>query len=193
MFESDKLQLNYSFVKDHGLILLTLEDEAEIGMLDNAKFSSLLEARRVLRRPLKIRPLSLSEFNQEISQIYSLGNMDSKKLNDELVEENNLNYLAEGLPEPSDLLDSADDAPVIRLINGLITEGVKCKASDIHIEPFDKKLIVRLRLDGILKEILSLSHTVSSRCTISSLISTVCHESASAGFSNFFLLLPNRI
>ena len=163
MFESDKLQLNYSFAKDHGLILLTLEDEAEIGMLDNAKFSSLLEARRVLRRPLKIRPLSLSEFNQEISQIYSLGNMDSKKLNDELVEENNLNYLAEGLPEPSDLLDSADDAPVIRLINGLITEGVKCKASDIHIEPFDKKLIVRLRLDGILKEILSLSHTVSSR------------------------------
>ena len=70
MFESDKLQLNYSFAKDHGLILLTLEDEAEIGMLDNAKFSSLLEARRVLRRPLKIRPLSLSEFNQEISQIY---------------------------------------------------------------------------------------------------------------------------
>jgi general secretion pathway protein E len=52
------------------------------------------------------------------------------------------------------LLESEDDAPIIRLINALLTEAVKENASDIHIEPFENRLVVRFRVDGVLREVL---------------------------------------
>ena len=57
--------------------------------------------------------------------------------------------------EPQDLLDSTDEAPIIRFVNSLITQAYKQRASDIHIEPFERELIVRYRVDGILYEILT--------------------------------------
>jgi general secretion pathway protein E len=61
-------------------------------------------------------------------------------------------------PEPEDLLDVSDEAPVIRFVNSLITQGYKERASDIHIEPFESELIVRYRIDGILYEALRPPH-----------------------------------
>jgi general secretion pathway protein E len=60
--------------------------------------------------------------------------------------------------EPADLLDTADEAPVIRFVNSLITQAYKDHASDIHIEPFEAELVVRYRIDGILYEILRPPH-----------------------------------
>ncbi|TYO97564.1 type II secretion system protein E (GspE) [Geothermobacter ehrlichii] len=56
--------------------------------------------------------------------------------------------------EPADLLDTSDEAPVIRFVNGLLTKACRERASDIHIEPFETELVVRFRIDGILYEIL---------------------------------------
>lgn len=56
--------------------------------------------------------------------------------------------------EPADLLDSNDEAPIIRFVNSLITQAYKERASDIHIEPFETELIVRYRIDGLLYEVL---------------------------------------
>ena len=61
--------------------------------------------------------------------------------------------LVRGL-EPADLLDTSDEAPIIRFVNSLITQGYKERASDIHIEPFETEVVVRYRIDGILYEIL---------------------------------------
>jgi general secretion pathway protein E len=60
--------------------------------------------------------------------------------------------------EPTDLLDASDEAPIIRFVNSLITQGYKERASDIHIEPFETELIVRYRIDGILYEVLRPPH-----------------------------------
>ncbi len=60
--------------------------------------------------------------------------------------------------EPADLLDASDEAPIIRFVNSLITQGYKERASDIHIEPFETELIVRYRIDGILYEVLRPPH-----------------------------------
>ena len=60
--------------------------------------------------------------------------------------------------EPADLLDTSDEAPIIRFFNSLITQGYKERASDIHIEPFETEVIVRYRIDGILYEILRPPH-----------------------------------
>ena len=49
-------------------------------------------------------------------------------------------------------MEQEDDAPIIRLINAILSEAVKENASDIHVETFEKRLVVRFRIDGILRE-----------------------------------------
>ncbi|MBI4367353.1 MAG: Flp pilus assembly complex ATPase component TadA, partial [Deltaproteobacteria bacterium] len=62
--------------------------------------------------------------------------------------------IAEDFDEPVDLLDADDEAPIIRLVNSLLFRAVKQKASDIHVEPFEKELVVRFRIDGVLYDIM---------------------------------------
>ncbi len=66
-----------------------------------------------------------------------------------------LSSLATEWERPRDLLELTEDAPVIRLVNSLLTEAVKEGASDIHVEPYEKTLEIRLRVDGILRKVLS--------------------------------------
>jgi general secretion pathway protein E len=68
-------------------------------------------------------------------------------------QELDLNRLMDDIPEVQDLLDSAADAPIIKLINALLTQAVREGASDIHIEPFEEATVVRLRVDGTLRDI----------------------------------------
>jgi len=73
---------------------------------------------------------------------------------DDFGDDLDLNQLADALPEPEDLLESTDDAPVIRLINAILTEAVRKQASDVHIEPFENRLSVRYRVDGVMQKML---------------------------------------
>ncbi len=75
--------------------------------------------------------------------------------------ETDLFAVAQQLPEPSDLIDSDDEAPIIRLINALLTQAVKDNASDIHIEPFENRMTVRFRIDGMLREVLQSKRAVA--------------------------------
>jgi general secretion pathway protein E len=151
--------LAYAFAKKHGVILLELSDVAQVGLRDGADPLALIETRRALRRPLQVLPLSRPEFEQRLSQTY--GSAGLSAADDSLDESVGLDSLAENLPATADLLDVVDDAPVIRLINGIIAEAVRQGASDIHVEPFETALVVRLRVDGVLKEVLSLSHRLA--------------------------------
>ena len=72
-----------------------------------------------------------------------------------------LAHLAQDLPEQADLLESDDDAPIIRLINAVLTQAVKENASDIHVEPFENRLVVRFRVDGVLREVLQSKRAVA--------------------------------
>ena len=78
-----------------------------------------------------------------------------------LEEDTDLTHLAQDIPEPSDLLESEDEAPVIRLINALLTQAVKENGSDIHIEPFENRLVIRFRVDGVLREVLQTKRAVA--------------------------------
>ncbi len=72
------------------------------------------------------------------------------------MEEDDLSFLAVELDEPADLLEATDDAPIIRLVNSLLSQAIRERASDIHIEPFEKEMIARFRIDGILYNILTI-------------------------------------
>ena len=72
------------------------------------------------------------------------------------MEEDDLSFLAAELVEPTDLLEVTDDAPIIRLVNSLLSQAIRERASDIHIEPFEKDVVARFRIDGILYNILAI-------------------------------------
>lgn len=155
--------ITYSFAKDQGVVVLPEPDAVVVGFREGGNAQALLEVRRILELPFAVKPLTNSEFDRSLSEAYAHQGMDSEAISDELDAEDPLTSLADDLPEASDLLDSADDAPIIRLINSLIAEAAKRKASDIHVEPFENKLSIRVRIDGVLQDILSLSQRVSPR------------------------------
>jgi len=144
-------------------VVLEVGETARVGVREGASAKSLLEVRRVLGRPLDVQSLGKQDFERSLSETYATHDIDSGALSDELAAEEGLNSLADGLPQAADLLDTADDAPIIRLINGLIAEAAKRKASDVHIEPYESRLSVRVRIDGVLQESLSLPQRVAPR------------------------------
>ncbi|HEX7769156.1 MAG TPA: type II secretion system ATPase GspE, partial [Dokdonella sp.] len=86
---------------------------------------------------------------------------DAKEAATGVEESTDLQHLAQDIPEQADLLESEDDAPIIRLINAVLTQAVKENASDIHVEPFENRLVVRFRVDGVLREVLTSKRAVA--------------------------------
>jgi len=149
--------LSYSFAKEHGVLVLSAGEPAEIGFKQGASPLSLIETRRVLGTSLTLTSLNPSDFERHLSELYGRSGFEAESLNEELESHESLDSLVGELPQAADLLDTDDDAPVIRLINGVIAEAIKRKASDIHVEPYETKLSIRLRIDGVLQDVLSLS------------------------------------
>lgn len=150
------VKLVYSFAKERGLIVLDASARpVVIGARGRPDPWAIIEARRVVNAPIVIDVMPPDAFERRLSEIYAVDGIKAGEFEME-GDAGDLAALAEGLPQTADLLDSQDDAPVIRLINALIAEAVKTRASDIHIEPYEKALSVRLRIDGVLREVLSL-------------------------------------
>lgn len=148
--------LSYSFARLHGVVVA----EGERGMpvlahRPGVAREALLEARRVFGRPILPSSISADEFSRLIAKTYAQSDL-SLSADAAIGDPEDLSQLASGLPKSSDLLDDADDAPVIRLINGILQEAIRSRASDIHVEPYEERLSVRFRIDGSLSEKLSL-------------------------------------
>ena len=154
-------RLPFAFAKRHGVLVRSLrEDGAECVYREQASPLGLAEARRVLGRPIRLVKVSAEEFDRLLQQVYEAGS-DTMQAVEGLNETEDLAHLAQDLPEQADLLDSDDDAPIIRLINAVLTQAVKEGASDIHIEPFENRLVVRFRTDGVLREVLQSKRAVA--------------------------------
>lgn len=160
MTDASSPVLAYGFAKQHGVVLLDLDEVARVGLREGADAFALTEVRRVLARPLKVERLARPEFDRRLSEVYAGEGLKGPGA-DDLDLPGGLEGLVEEIPAAADLLDTQDDAPIIRLINGLVAEAVRVGASDVHIEPFESALVVRLRIDGVLREVLSLSPRLS--------------------------------
>jgi general secretion pathway protein E len=145
----------FGFARRNGATLTAWrEHAAEIACRDGVKLEVLAELRRYLGVPLRFVQHSAAEYERVLRALYEQGD-DARAMVADFDDELDLKTLADELPEPEDLLESKDDAPIIRLINALLTEAVKEGASDIHIEPFENRLVVRFRIDGVLREVLA--------------------------------------
>jgi general secretion pathway protein E len=154
--------LPLAFARRHGLLLTGTDGKfAQIAIRPDVVPSAIAEARRHLGMPLHLRKVAADEFDALLRLAYEAGS-DARTAAGGLDDTTDLAFLAQDLPEQSDLLDSEDDAPIIRLINALLTQAIKENASDIHIEPFENRLVVRLRVDGVLREVLQTKRAVAA-------------------------------
>ncbi|MGB0907109.1 MAG: type II secretion system ATPase GspE [Maricaulaceae bacterium] len=154
-------KLSYSFARQYGVATLLMGDVPSLIRRSDASLEACLEARRVADMPLEIKDVTAAEFETLLAQTYAQSDLSETAATALDVPED-LNALADNLPRTSDLLDSDNDAPVIRLINGILQEAIRLRASDIHIEPYENRLTVRSRIDGALRDMLSLSPRLSS-------------------------------
>ena len=145
--------LNYSFAKENGIVLLEKGDIALLGHLDGLSGAAVLEARRACGCPVRLKLLDPPAFDKHLSDTYAVTAMSSSEFADDINSGDSIDSLVDDIPQTADLLASDDDAPVIRFINGLIAEAAKMRGSDVHIEPYETTLSIRLRVDGVLNEI----------------------------------------
>ncbi|HVH83856.1 MAG TPA: ATPase, T2SS/T4P/T4SS family, partial [Steroidobacteraceae bacterium] len=158
---SAERRLSFAFAKRHGVLVRSIaEGVADCVCREDASPLALAEVRRYLRRPVKLERVPEEEFDLLLRRAYEAGS-DAMQAVEGLDETTDLAHLAQELPEQADLLDSEDDAPIIRLINAVLTQAVKENASDIHIEPFENRLVIRFRVDGVLREVLQSKRAVA--------------------------------
>ena len=158
-----EVMLPYRLARQCGVAL-----RAEVGALhlllrEKADLNQLQEVLRVHGMPSTCMQLSGEAFEQALGELYQGGGEPATAaLIDGIAEQVDLDSLMSELPRIEELLDSDNEAPVIRLINGLLAEALRQKASDIHIETFEQRLLVRLRVDGRLREVLAPPRALSA-------------------------------
>jgi len=146
--------LPYTFAKRHGVLLEQIDGELRLVHKPGISMMALTEARRKAGQAMTMEPVTGDEFDARLTQHYEGETGQAIDIMDDFGDDLDLNQLADALPEPEDLLESTDDAPVIRLINAILAEAVRKQASDVHIEPFENRLAVRYRVDGVMQKML---------------------------------------
>ncbi len=146
-------RFSFKFAQKHGVLLDQSPEGGDVLCYrPGASASALQEARRWCGHELPVTMLEPELFDKTLQQVYSDRSGDSLSEVEGMI---GLDEVAAALQEPEDLLKSEDDAPVIRMLNAIFFEAIKQKASDIHIEPYERQLHVRFRLDGVLKSVLT--------------------------------------
>ncbi|HIL79907.1 MAG TPA: type II secretion system protein GspE [Myxococcales bacterium] len=144
-----------SFAKQHGVLPLSCETDTGVLRVATADphDTDPLDDLRILFGAHDVEAVLSTQASviSAINEVYDRGSTSTGQLAEEATDD--LDALAdEASHEPQDLLEATDDAPIIRLVNSLLQHAVKERASDIHIEPFEKEIRVRFRIDDVLYE-----------------------------------------
>ncbi|OLQ81090.1 type II secretion system protein GspE [Photobacterium proteolyticum] len=155
-------RLPFSFAKRHRVVLESDEQDWILFYSGQLTAPVLAEVRRVAGGAFIPQALSDKEFELKLTDAYQRDSSEARQLMEDLGSDSDDFFsLAEELPETEDLLESEDDAPIIKLINAMLAEAIKEAASDIHIETFEKVLSIRFRVDGVLREVLQPSRKLA--------------------------------
>src|SRR3990167_9305990 len=159
----DKLtRLPYLFAKKQGVVVsgLSPEGRACVYHLPNIPAQIFSEVERFLKTSLVLQEVNAVEFQQHLAHVYQSQSSISDAA-EGMEGDLDLMKLAGQLPVGEDLLDTQDEAPIIRLLNALFTQAINQKASDIHIETYEHRVLVRNRVDGVLQEILEIARGIA--------------------------------
>jgi general secretion pathway protein E len=147
--------LPYAFARDFGVLAKSLDGGAEpveVWISGATAPAAIAEVSRRFGR-IALRRMERAELEAAIASAYAGAGGDASQVVDEFDADLDLTKLLQDVPAIEDLLESSDDAPVIRMINALLTQSLREGASDIHIEPFEQTSVVRFRIDGALRDV----------------------------------------
>ena len=151
----DTRLLPYGFARDFSLLARSGDKPGgavEVLMSDATPPSAIAEVSRRFGS-VKLKHMPRAELEEAIAKAYASAGGDAAQVIDEVESDFDLTRLMQDMPAIEDLLESSDDAPVIRMINALLTQALREGASDIHIEPFEQVSVVRFRIAGALRDI----------------------------------------
>lgn len=154
-----EFRLPYAFARQYGVLLVAQGVELPVVFWrgDDAQavppLAALAEIRRSLGQPFRVQMQESAAFAASLATHYAQGERSAAEVVSDLGQDIDIARLVETLPPIEDLLDSDNDAPIIRMINALLTQATREKASDIHIEPYERESAVRFRLDGVLHDV----------------------------------------
>ena len=133
---------------------LVRPDQAELVHTANVENWVINEIARTCDLDLSLVEVDQELFDQQLNELYQNQQSSSEVVMAGIKDFVDLEEAAAALEESADLLDSENDAPIIRLLNSILAEALKEHASDIHIEPYEQQAAVRFRLDGVLRTVL---------------------------------------
>lgn len=143
-------RLPFSYASANGVFI----QEGRLVYIPGVALQTLMELRRHLEEPLELEEVTEEDFKKRLTQLYQSSDGEAQQAVEDMGAEFDLTALAEDIDD-GELLSGEGDAPVIRLINAILSQAVQEKASDIHVEPYEDRVSVRFRIDGVLKEVLS--------------------------------------
>lgn len=147
-------RLPYFFARNKGVVVSHVEGEQAVVLARAYPRPEVMsELRRVLGMPVRVELVEPGVFDAALNRAYERRDNAAERLVDDMGEALDFDQLAQELPEIADLLESENDAPIIRLINALLTQALRENASDIHIEAFEDRSVVRFRVDGALRDV----------------------------------------
>ncbi|WP_321325757.1 type II secretion system ATPase GspE [Thiomicrorhabdus sp.] len=147
--------LPFGFANKNKVLVKSLDAGLQVEYTTETPGSALLELQRQFAScDIELKKIDQAQFDMEIQSSYSSHGQESMQAIEAIETEDLASVFAE-VGEPEDLLDSEDEAPIIKLLNAILGEAIRSRASDIHIEPFENQLRIRFRIDGILKTVLT--------------------------------------
>lgn len=145
------VELPYAFARQFGVVLRSSSNGFECVHRGTVTLETLLEVQRVVGEGVMFSQVDDKAFESLLGQEYRDSASNAAEV---AAADSDLTTLADSAAAVEDLLDQRDDAPVVRLINALLLEAVKEGASDIHIETLEKRLSVRFRIDGVMRDMI---------------------------------------
>jgi len=154
----NKLDVPIHYFKRMGLVPLSVEEGTlTVAINDPANFQAADElCRKMGCSGTKMILSPMAEIHSAINLLFDQSTDDAEKMVQDLESYQSESEVFTELEELQDLMDATNEAPIIRLVNVILTQALRRQASDIHIEPYEKEIKVRFRIDGILYEIFSL-------------------------------------
>ena len=159
-------RLPFGFAKRYGIVVAHATDgQPLLQYTEHTPITMLTESQRFIGKPVQIQLLDDEAFSTALNRAYQGDADDNIQMVEDLGDSLDLQRLAESLPVNEDLMEQQDGAPIIKLINALLTEAIREGASDIHIETFEKQLMVRFRVDGMLREVVQPKRALATMLT----------------------------
>jgi type IV pilus assembly protein PilB len=160
--------LSPDYVRKQGVLPLRFEDDRKtlvVGVCDPANVFLLDEVKRKLKKNVRTVVVAPADVNRVVEQLTT--NATDVKV-DEIIKDmsdDDVQLVKEDKDDVTDLEKAGSESPVIRFVNYLIFDAIKQGASDIHIEPKEKALKIRYRIDGVLFEAMNPPHTMAAAIT----------------------------